>query len=309
VPASDPAPSGDKAGRERLKGVVPPLVTPFLPDGGLDLASFEGNVEALSAFDLAGYLVMGSNGEASSLEEDEKLALVRAARKHARRRLVLAGTGLESTRATIAFTRKAADAGAEMALVLTPCYYKPQMTLEVLRRHFEAVADASPIPVLLYSVPVFTGLPWPLPLSVALASHPRILGMKESSGDVGLLGRIVAAVPPSFAVLCGSAPVLYPALCVGAPGGVVAVANCAPRPMAALYRAWESGDHARARRLQEAITPLAVAVTATHGVPGLKAAMDLAGRRGGAVRSPLLPVAPAVRDELRVLLDRAENAV
>jgi 4-hydroxy-2-oxoglutarate aldolase len=309
VAAPEPAPSGEKAGRERLKGVVPPLVTPFLPDGGLDLASFESNLEALSAFDLAGYLVMGSNGEASSLEEDEKLALVRAARKHANGRLVLAGTGLESTRATVAFTRKAADAGAEMALVLTPCYYKPQMTVEVLRRHFEAVADASPIPVLLYSVPVFTGSPWPLPLSVALASHPRILGMKESSGDVGLLGRIVAAVPPSFAVLCGSFPVLYPALCVGAPGGVVAVANCAPRPVAALYRAYASGDHAHARRLQEAVTPLAVAVTATHGVPGLKAAMDLAGRRGGAVRSPLLPVAPAVREELRALLDRAEAAV
>ena len=129
--------------------------------------------------------------------------------------------------------------------------------------------------------------------------------MKESSGDIGLLGRIVASVPSSFAVLCGSGPVFYPALCVGAPGGVLAVANCAPRPVAALYRAFAAGDHARARRLQEALTPLAVAVTSTHGVAGLKAAMDLAGLRGGSVRAPLLPVPrPAVRDELRGLLDR-----
>jgi 4-hydroxy-2-oxoglutarate aldolase len=310
VSAPVPSPSGETAGgRERLRGVVPPLVTPFLPDGGLDLASFEANLESLEGFDLAGYLVLGSNGEAASLEEDEKLALLRAGREHARGRLLLAGTGLESTRSTIGFTRKAADAGVDMALVLTPCYYKPQMSVEALRRHFEAVAESSPIPVLLYSVPVFTGIPWPAGLAQALAVHPRILGIKESSGDLGLMGRIVAEVPSSFAVLCGSGPVFYPALCIGAPAGVLAVANCAPRPVAALYRAFESGDHARARRLQEALSPLAVAVTVTHGVAGLKVAMDLAGRRGGSVRSPLLPVASAVRDELRVLLDRAESAV
>ncbi len=304
------ASAGDSAeGAGRLGGVIPPLVTPFLPDGGLDLASFEANLESLAAFDLAGYLVLGSNGEASSLDEEEKIVLLRSARKHTGGRVLLAGTGLESTRGTIAFTRKAADLGVEMALVLTPAYYKQQMTADALRRHFEAVAEASPIPVLLYSVPVFTGIPWPPGLAAALASHPRIIGMKESSGDIGLMGRIVASVPSSFAVLCGSGPVFYPALCVGSPGGVLAVANCAPRPVAALYRAFEAGDHARARRLQDALTPLSVVVTSTYGVAGLKVGMDLAGRRGGAVRSPLLPVAPAVRDELRALLDRAESAV
>ena len=293
----------------RLEGVIPPLVTPFLPDGRLDLAAFEANLEALGEEDLAGYLVLGSNGEAASLEEDEKLALVGIARARAGSRIVLVGTGLESTRATVALTRKAADRGADAVLVLTPCYYKSRMTAEALQRHFEAVADASPVPVLLYSVPAFTGLPWPPGLAAALASHPGITGMKESSGDLGLLGRIVASVPASFRVLCGSGPVLYPALCQGAAGGVLAVANCAPRPTAAIYRAFMAGDHARARRLQEALTPLAVAVTSTHGVAGLKAAMDLAGLPGGHVRAPLLPVVPAVRDELRPLLDRANAAV
>jgi 4-hydroxy-2-oxoglutarate aldolase len=304
VPSGAPAPGAD-----RLHGVVPPLVTPFLPDGGLDLRAFEANLESLSAFDLAGYLVLGSNGEAASLDESEKLALLEAARRHAGRRVLLAGTGLESTRATIAFTRKAADVGVDMALVLTPCYYKPQMTVEALRRHFEAVADASPIPVLLYSVPVFTGLVWPAGLAPTLAVHPRIVGMKESSGDVGLLARLVSSVPASFAVLCGSGPVFYPAMCMGAPGGVLAVANCAPRVVAALYRAFRSGDHERARRLQETLSPLAAAVTSIHGVAGLKVAMDLAGLRGGSVRSPLLQAPPAVRDELRSLLERAEAAV
>jgi 4-hydroxy-2-oxoglutarate aldolase len=292
-----------------LRGVVPPLVTPFERDGTLDLAAFEANLDALAAHDLSGFLVLGSNGEAASLEEEEKLALVAASRRRLPGRFLLAGTGTESTRATIALTRKAADLGADAALVLTPHYYKARMTVDALRLHFEAVADASPIPVYLYSVPAFTGLPWPPALSSALSAHPRIAGMKESSGDVGLLARVLASVPASFEVACGNAPVFYPALCVGASAGVLAVANCAPRPTAALFRAFERGDHARARRLQEAIGPLAAAVTTGHGVAGLKCAMDRVGLRGGCVRSPLLPAPPSAADELLPLIERAEAAV
>jgi 4-hydroxy-2-oxoglutarate aldolase len=288
---------------------VPPLVTPFDAGGGLDLAAFESNLDAYASADLGGYLVLGSNGEAASLTEAEKLSLIAAARRRARGRLVLAGTGLESTAATVALTRKAADAGAEAALVLTPFYYKPQMTADALRRHFEAVADASPIPVYLYSVPVFTGLAFPPAVAAALAPHPNVRGMKESSGDLGLLGRIVGSVPAAFEVACGSAPVLYPALCLGAVAGVLAVACCAPDAAAAVYRAFEAGDHERARRLQRALTPLATAVTSTYGVPGLKLAMDVAGLRGGAPRPPLLPAPAAARAELERLLAEARAAL
>jgi 4-hydroxy-2-oxoglutarate aldolase len=292
-----------------LRGVIPPLVTPFQADGALDLASFEANLESLSAFDLAGFLVLGSNGEAASLEEEEKLALVAAARRGVEGgRLLLVGTGMESTRATIALGRRVADLGADAVLVLTPHYYKSRMTPDALRRHFEAVADASPVPVYLYSVPAFTGLAWPAGLAPMLAAHPRIAGMKESSGDVGLLSRIVASVPASFRVACGNAPVFYPALCAGAVAGVLAVANCAPRPVTALLRAFEAGDHVRARRIQEALTPLAAAVTTVHGVAGLKEVMSMTGFRGGAVRAPLLPAPTSLRDEVRPLLEAAEAA-
>lgn len=267
------------------------------------------NLESYAAHDLAGYLVLGSNGEAASLDEAEKLALIAAARRRAGNRLLLAGTGLESTAATIALTRKAAELGADAALVLTPHYYKAQMRTDALRRHFEAVAEASPIPVLLYSVPAFTGLPLPSELPAALSGHPRIAGLKESSGDIGLMGRILASVPRSFAVACGSGPVFYPALCLGAVAGVLAVACCAPRPAAALFSAFESGDSARARRLQDAITPLALAVTVTYGVPGLKLAMDVAGFAGRAPRPPLLPAPETAREELARLLRAAEDAV
>lgn len=292
----------------RLQGVIPPLVTPFRPDGTLDLPAFEANFESYGAADLGGYLVLGSNGEAGSLEEDEKLVLVRVARACAGARPLLAGTGLESTRSTISFTRRAADAGADAALVLTPHYYKSQMTADALIRHFEAVAEASPVPVLLYSVPQFSGIPFPLAAAHTLARHSNIAGIKESSGDVGLLAQILAGAPPGFHVLCGSAPVFYPALCLGSPAGILAIACCAPRGASALYRAFAAGDHERAREIQEALLPLAAAVTTTHGVAGLKAAMDLAGLRGGAVRAPLLPLPPAAREELRPLLDQAQAA-
>jgi 4-hydroxy-2-oxoglutarate aldolase len=291
-----------------LRGVVPPLVTPFHADGGLDLEAFGASLEALAVHEFSGFLVLGSNGEAASLDEDEKLLLVAAARRTVPGRFLLVGTGLESTRGTILLTRKAADLGADAVLVLTPCYYKGRMTADALRRHFEAVADASPVPVYLYSVPAFTGLTWPAGLARTLAAHPRIRGLKESSGDVGLLARIVESVPKDFEVACGNAPVLYPALCVGASGGVLAVANCAPRPTLRLFRAWSEGDHATARRIQEAIAPLATAVTATHGVAGLKLALGLAGLRGGTVRAPLLPAAPGLLDEIRPLLEAANAA-
>ena len=253
--------------------------------------------------------MLGSNGEAASLDEAEKLDLVRAVRRGANGRLVLVGTGMEATAATIALTARAADAGADAVLILTPYYYKAQMTADALRGHYEAVADASPVPVYLYSVPFFTGLPIPAAVAAAVAPHPNVAGMKDSSGDLGLMGRILGSVPPSFTVACGSAPVLYPALCMGAQAGILAVACCAPDAAAAVYRAFLDGDHERARRLQLALTPLATAVSATYGVPGLKLAMDVAGFRGGFPRRPLVPAPASAREELRRLLDQARAAV
>jgi len=291
-----------------LRGVIPPLVTPFHADGGLDLEAFSGSLEALAAHDFAGFLALGSTGEASSLDEDEKLLLVAAARRTVPGRFLLVGSGLESTRATVAFTRKVIDLGADAVLVLTPCYYKNRMTVEALRRHFEAVADASSVPVYLYSVPAFTGLPWPADVTPALAAHPRIRGIKESSGDINLFARITASVPNGFEVACGNAAVIYPALCLGATGGVLGISNCSPKATLALYKAFCGGDHEKARRIQRALLPL-VSVAVTHGVAGLKLAMSLAGMRGGTVRAPLLPAAPGLVEEIRPLLAALEAAL
>jgi len=291
-----------------LRGVIPPLVTPFHADGGLDLEAFSASLEALAAHDFAGFLALGSTGEAGSLDEDEKLLLVAAARRAVPGRFLLVGTGLESTRGTVAFTRKVIDLGADAVLVLTPCYYKNRMTVEALRRHFETVADAASVPVYLYSVPAFTGLTWPTDLTPALASHPRIRGLKESSGDINLFSRIAASVPNGFETACGNATVFYPALCLGASGGVLGVSNCAPRATLALYKAFCAGDHERARRIQRALLPLA-SIMVANGMAGLKLGMSLAGMRGGTVRAPLLPAPPSLLEEIRPLLAAVDAAV
>ena len=251
----------------------PPLVTPFHADGGARPRRLSRPTSRrYAADDLAGYLVLGSNGEAASLDEDEKLAARRARRgARRRRRFLLVGTGLESTRATVAFTRKAADLGADAVLVLTPRYYKPQMTVEALRRHFEAVADASPVPVYLYSVPAFTGLPWPAGLAAALAAHPRIAGSRSRAATSACSARIIGLRAGGFEVACGYAPVLYPALCLGAVGRRAGRRQLRAAPDGRALPGLRGGrPRARAPAPARPLTPLAAAVTATHGVAGLK---------------------------------------
>jgi 4-hydroxy-2-oxoglutarate aldolase len=292
-----------------LEGIIPPIVTPFEADGRLDLAGYESNIESYAACDFSGILVLGSNGEAACLSEDEKVAIIKAAVAKSNGRPIYAGTGTDSTRTTVELTRKAADAGASAALVLNPFFFKSQLNPEALRRHYEAVADVSRIPVLIYSMPGATGLPVPPSVVHQLAKHPNVRGMKDSSGDIANLQRILAGVPRDFPLAAGSAPILYSALSLGASGGVLAVAGCSPEATVAVYRAFKAGDHEKARRLQLALTPLAIAVTATYGVAGLKAAVTLSGRRGGVPRPPLATATESEVTEIKRLMDATRAAL
>ena len=292
-----------------LGGIFPPLTTPFRGDGALDTAGFERNLEAYAAQDLAGALVLGSNGEAASLDEDEKLTLVRLARARTASRTLLVGTGLESTRATISLTRKVADLGADAALVLTPSYYKSQMTQAALRAHFEAVADASPIPVYLYNVPANTGLDMPVGVAAALASHPNVHGMKDSAGNVGQLAELVNATRGArFSVSSGNFAATLPATTFGLKAAVLAVANVAPRECVAMLEAAFAGRTAEAGEIHLRVGPVARAVTTRFGVAGLKAAMDRRGLYGGPPRGPLLPLSADGCRELERTLEAASLA-
>ncbi len=282
----------------KIEGVLPPIVTPFRGEE-VDLASLRANLERWNATGLAGYLVLGSNGESVYLDEREKEEVLASAREVIPAdKVLMAGTGCESTRATIRFTRRAAELGADCALVVTPSYFKGQMTPERLEAHYRRVADEVPIPILLYNVPQFTGVNMAPPLVARLAEHPNIAGIKDSSGNIGQLTEIVLRTPPGFAVLVGNAGVFYPALCVGAAGGVLAVANVIPELCVDLYQRFRAGDHAGALGLQRRLGRLASLVTVVHGIGGLKAALDVAGYRGGDVRAPLTLPGPEGRHEI-----------
>jgi 4-hydroxy-2-oxoglutarate aldolase len=286
-----------------LAGIYPPIATPF-KDDEVDYAGLAHNVRRWMGTGLRGLLALGSNGEAAFVDEDEAERVITTVREGMPRdRVLLAGSGRQSTRATIAATKRAAKAGADAVLVLTPFYFKTQMTPDALADHYRAVADASPVPVLLYNFTAVTGLNMTPDTVAALSAHPNLAGLKDSNGDVGQVAAVVARVPGDFTVLVGSAATLYPAMTVGAAGGIVAVANVVPDVCVRLYDLVRAGKHDEARLLQRRLTPLANAVTGGYGIAGLKVAMEIAGYAGGEVRRPLRPAKPEARDTLQRLLD------
>jgi 4-hydroxy-2-oxoglutarate aldolase len=261
-----------------------------------------GNVRRWLATRLAGVLALGSNGEAASLDEDESDRILDAVRAEVPRdRVLIAGTGRESTRATIAATKRAAAIGADAVLVRPPSYFKSQMTPDALFAHFTAVAEASPVPVLLYNLPGVTGFTLTLPVVERLAAHANISGMKETSSDLERLGQF-AAIEGDFAVLCGWAPVFYPALAVGAAGAILAVANVLPDECVSIADLTRAGQSAEALAIQRRLTPIAQLVTSVHGVAGLKHALDELGYAGGPVRPPLQPLSAAGRTQITAAL-------
>lgn len=294
-----------------LRGVFSPLTTPFDAGGGLDTAALAENVKKYNGTALAGYVAVGSTGESVLLGEDEKIAVWETVKEAAApEKVLIAGTGAESTAETIALTRRAAEAGYQVALVRTPSYYRSQMTDAAQERHFLAVAGASPIPVLIYAVPQFTGLPVTAELVERLARHENILGIKESSGDLQLVAGILRRAGPGFRVLVGSATTFYPSLTLGARGGILAVSCALPELCTELYDAAAGGDHDRARKLQERLHEPTVALTSRYGIAGLKYAMDLRGYAGGVARAPLLPPDDAARAGIERVLEHArEHAI
>jgi 4-hydroxy-2-oxoglutarate aldolase len=289
-----------------LAGVFPPIPTPFDEDGELALSRLKENLAVWESKPLSGYVVGGSNGEFVHLSEDEQAVMVTSVKElMAPERRLIAGAGTASTRGTIANCRRAAEAGADAALVLAPGYYRNLMTSEALLAHFVAVADSSPIPIVLYNVPANTGVNLPEEAVVALAAHPNIFGMKDSSGDVARMANLVLRCGEEFKILAGSGGYFLPALSVGAVGCVAALANIAAEELAQIWSQFQSGDSEAAAQLQRRLVEPNRAVTSRYGVPGLKAALDLLGLYGGPVRSPLQPLTTSERAQLGRILEGA----
>ena len=287
--------------QSKLSGVFAPISTPFDDSEEVDYEALKFNLERYAATGLHGYLALGSNGENRSLTEEERLrVLATILERRGARQIVMACATYDAQRDTERFLDRAAELGADFGLVLSPGYFRQQMTDDVLFEYFSTVAERSPIPILLYNAPGFCGVTLSPGLAGRLAAHPDIVGMKDSASSG--IERFLQFESESFHVLAGSANFLFPAMLRGAQGGTVSMANSFPDLVVELWHCGRARDEALGLPLQERVTRINKSISGQYGVSGVKAAMDLAGYRGGIPRRPLLRLTAGQREELRMAL-------
>jgi len=289
-----------------------PITTPFLSDQTLDVNGLRANIRKWNQTGIAGYVIMGSTGERVHLDESEYVQVITESRREVTGDLFLiAGAGQQSTVGTIAEIRRAANAGVDAVLVITPNFYRAAITADVLIKHYREIGDASPVPVILYSMPDLTGVKIEPQTVATLSTHPNIIGIKDSSADLAKLRETINFVGNAgdegkkFAILTGNGTVFQGALSAGADGGILAVGCVGTDLCLQIFRAMRGGDNVRAEQLQQDLTPLAMAVTRKYGIGGLKAALDMIGYTGGAVRAPLQAAGDEAHAEIRGHLETA----
>jgi 4-hydroxy-2-oxoglutarate aldolase len=295
--------TGIKLLSHKLRGILLPFTTPFTGEGQLNTSALQSNIGKWNETGIDGYVVLGSTGERVHLSEREYIKLVETARSRVLSEMVfIVGVGQQSTQATIDEAVRVAEAGADAALVLTPNFYKSEMTQAALVKYYTAVADASPVPLLLYSVPHLTGVTIQSETIARLGEHENIIGVKDSSGDILALAETVRLVPDDFTVLTGNGSALYPALCVGAKGGILAIGCIAPRLAVAIHDAFQAGEYEPARLMQQRLTRLTRGILVRYSISGLKAALDMLGYVGGHVRAPLQDPTDEAQREIEAVL-------
>jgi 4-hydroxy-2-oxoglutarate aldolase len=286
-----------------LQGIIPALTTPFDAQGALALDRLRENVAAYNRTGLSGCLAVGSTGESVLLIREEFEKVVSAVREAAAPgRILIAGTGVDSTAETISRTNFAAGLGYHFALVCTPYFFKTQMKTDVLVEHYQRVADASRIPIVLYSIPQLTGVPLEADVVARLAQHTNIAGMKDSSGNVDRVGAILASVPKTFQLMTGAATTVYPSMVLGAKGAILALADFLPERCVELYEAIVARRAERSLELQRGILQATIRIVGSMGIAGVKYAMDRRGYYGGSVRKPLPSLTESQKREVESLV-------
>jgi 4-hydroxy-2-oxoglutarate aldolase len=289
--------------RKQLHGIIPALTTPFDAQGALAVDRLRENIQAYNRIGLSGYLAVGSTGESVLLDRAEFEKVLAAVRETAAPgRILVAGTGVDSTAETISRTEFAAKLGYDFALVCTPYFFKPWMTPDALVEHYRRIADASRIPILLYSVPPLTGVAIEADVAARLSEHPNIAGMKDSSGNVDRVGAILASVPETFHLMTGAASTVYPSMTLGAKGAILALADFLPEICVSLYAAIAARDAKKSLELQRSILQASGRIVGAMGIAGVKYAMDRRGYYGGPVRRPLPSLDESQKKEVESLI-------
>lgn len=281
-----------------VKGVFIPVPTPFKGEA-VATDRLKANLDRWNQTGLNGYVILGSTGEFPMLTEAEREAVLVASREAIPRdKAMIAGTGTNSTLITIRQTKRAAEIGADAAIIITPHYFTKGFSSSAAQiRHYLAVADASPIPIMLYNFPVNTGINLEPDTVARIAEHPNVCGIKDSSGNIPQAAQFIHLTPKSFHVLVGSAAALLPGLAIGISGGILALATIAAREFCQIYTLAREGRWEEAKELAARMMLADRGVSGRHGIGGLKAALDLQGLYGGPCRAPLgTPGGDAIED-------------
>src|SRR5579872_6780359 len=286
----------------KLQGIFPPITTPFDHAGNIYVSKVQHNVEKWNLTTLSGYVVMGSTGESVMVTPEEKYTMWELVAKYAAAdKLLIAGTGVESVRETVALTNRASEMGYKAAMVRTPHYYKNLVNrADAQALYFRAVADQSRIPLIIYNWPQATGVDIPVEAVVAISEHQNVIAIKESSGNLEKVMQMIREVKHGFQVMVGSAPTLWPSLLMGACGAILAYANAAPYSTIAIWEAYRTREEEAGRDWQNRIGRASTLVTVKYGVAGLKYAMDLNGYYGGPPRAPLTPPSAEAKKEIEL---------
>lgn len=288
--------------KHSFKGIFAALTTPFI-QGEISPENLKENIQKYNAFDLSGYVVLGSTGEGVYLTDEESEKIVRTAKETASsEKKIIVGTARESTKITLEFTNRMAAYNIDAALIRTPSYFKPKLDREVLKKHYLTIADNSKIPLLIYNVPHYTGIFVSQELIIELSHHPNIVGIKDSSGNLAFVSELIPRVSPDFSILLGAGSIILSGLIMGASGGILTLADIVPAKCVELYKLFQNGKMEKAQKLQLELIPLNKAVTQTLGVPGAKYALDLLGYFGGLPRLPLLPLDEKGKEEIKNIL-------
>jgi 4-hydroxy-2-oxoglutarate aldolase len=286
----------------RFKGIYAPLTTPFRNEA-VYTEKLKENIQKYNVFDLAGYVISGSTAESVYLEDDEVEELVISAKEvTAADRHIIVGTAKESTKLTLEFSKRMEDLGIDATLIRTPSYFKALMTPDALKKHFFTIADNIKAPLIIYHIPRFTGVNLSADLLCELSKHENIAGIKDSSGNMAFLDRIIPHLDPNFDYLLGAGSMLFPGILMGACGGVLALSDVATSQCIKLYQLSMSKQLEEAKKLQHELVPLNQALTVEHGIPAIKYALDQIGFFGGPCRLPLQQLDSQAKEKIDSIL-------
>ncbi len=283
------------------KGIMPPHITPFTEKGEIDEPGLRNDVDFWVEAGVHGLVTCGSNGEAVYMNTAERHRVIEIVLDQANGRVpIIAGTGAPSTREAIVQTKEAKNLGVDAVLVVTPYFLSPNQA-EILG-YYQDISAAVDVPIVLYNVPKFTAVnmePW---VVARLAELDNVVGIKDSSGDMRQMQSLINVAGDRISILSGAGNLVFPCLASGGHGGIVAVANVAPKNCVEIYRQFLSSDLVKARNAQAEIVVLNDFVTRQYGVPAVKAGLNLLGQCGGYPRRPLLPAGGRVKEELKSIL-------